>query len=398
VSEAHELPGVRAKNALIRRLEQASGDVASAALARMEETLPWFRAMPAETRAWIGLVAQAGVTAFIEWYRSPDGAAEIPRDVFGAAPRELARAVTLRQTVDMVRVTVDILEQTISDLAPTGDEGELREAVVRYSREIAFAAAQVYAAAAEQRGSWDARLESLVVDALVRDEIDDALNSRAAALGWATPANVAVLAGTKPAGEPQVVVTAIHRAARKAGLDVLAGAQGDRLVVVVGGRGDGDALAAAVLDEFGNGPVVLGPTVPDLLAAGRSARASLAGHHAAAAWPNAPRLVHANELLPERALDGDPDAREFLVEQVYRPLVAAGGDLLETVSTYLEQGTSLEATARAMYVHANTVRYRLRRLAEITGYAAGSPRDALALQVALALGRLDIERQIPPEL
>jgi hypothetical protein len=398
VSEAHDLPGVRARKALTRRLEQASGDVASAALARMEATLPWFRTMPAETKAWIGLVAQAGVTAFIDWYQSPDSSAEIPREVFGAAPRELARAVTLRQTVDMVRVTVDILEQQISALAPTGEEGELRDAVVRYSREIAFAAAQVYAAAAEQRGSWDARLEALVVDSLVRDEVDDALTSRAAALGWAAPANVVVLAGTRPSGEPQVVVTAIHRAARTAGLDVLAGVQGERLVVVVGGRGDGESLATAVLDEFGEGPVVLGPVAPDLLGAGRSARACLAGHHAAAAWPGAPRLVHASELLPERALDGDPDARTDLVERVYAPLVGSGGDLLETVATYLEQGGSLEATARVMYVHANTVRYRLRRVAELTGYAASTPREALALQLALALGRLGTEREAPPEL
>ena len=60
----------------------------------------------------------------------------------------------------------------------------MREAVLRYSREIAFAAAEVYAQAAEARGAWDARLEALVVDALLRGEADDSLRSRAAALGW----------------------------------------------------------------------------------------------------------------------------------------------------------------------------------------------------------------------
>ncbi len=86
------------------------------------------------------------------------------------------------------------------DLAAPGDEQRLREAVLRYSREIAFAAAQVYAQAAEARGAWDARLEALVVDALLRGEADDALRSRAAALGWASADQVTVVVGTTPPG------------------------------------------------------------------------------------------------------------------------------------------------------------------------------------------------------
>ena len=37
------------------------------------------------------------------------------------------------------------------------------------------------------------------------------------------------------------------------------------------------------------------------------------------------------------------------------------------MTTYLEQGYSLEATARLLFVHPNTVRYRLRRVSELTG-------------------------------
>ena len=48
------------------------GTLASAAIARMDEALPWYRAMPAENRSWVGLVAQAGIAAFVEWFRDPD--------------------------------------------------------------------------------------------------------------------------------------------------------------------------------------------------------------------------------------------------------------------------------------------------------------------------------------
>ena len=363
------------------------GTLASAAIARMDEVLPWYRAMPAENRSWVNLVAQAGVAAFVEWFRQPDAPQAISADVFGTAPRELTRAVSLQQTVELVRVVIAVVEEQIEQIAP-GDEAVVREAVLRYSREIAFAAAQVYAQAAEARGAWDARLESLVVDALLRGEADDSLRSRASALGWGSHDSVVVVVGNAPDAEPETVVDEIRRAARLAHLDVLTGVQGDRLVAIVGGARDPLRSTRALVAQFGPGPVVVGPAVPDLLGAATSAAAAVAGLHAAPAWPDAPRPVPADELLPERALAGDPLAREQLVREVYRPLQSTGTALVETVSAYLEQTSSLEATARVLFVHPNTVRYRLRRVGEVSGYAPSDPRQALTLRVALALGRL----------
>ncbi|NED09852.1 PucR family transcriptional regulator, partial [Streptomyces sp. SID6648] len=72
--------------ATLKRLEQSSGSLAAQAIARMDETLPWYRAMPPENRSWIGLVAQAGIAAFTEWFRRPDAPQAISTDVFGTAP------------------------------------------------------------------------------------------------------------------------------------------------------------------------------------------------------------------------------------------------------------------------------------------------------------------------
>jgi DNA-binding PucR family transcriptional regulator len=98
--------------------------------------------------------------------------------------------------------------------------------------------------------------------------------------------------------------------------------------------------------------------------------------------------VPADELLPERALTGDPEAERQLVEQVLRPLTEAGGALEQTLDAYFEAGGALASCARQLFVHPNTVRYRLRRIADLTGRAAGNPRDALVLRVGLAVGRL----------
>ena len=100
----------------------------------------------------------------------------------------------------------------------------------------------------------------------------------------------------------------------------------------------------------------------------------------------------ASELLPERALDGDETARASLIGEVYEPLLSGGTALLDTVMTYLEQGNSLEATARLLFVHPNTARYRLRRVAELTGIVPGNGRGGFELWTAVVLGRLAHKR------
>lgn len=377
-------------------MERASGRLATQAIAAMEQRLPWFATMPARQRSWVGLVAQAGFASFVSWLRDAERGADVGSDVsevFRAAPRELTRTITLRQTVDLVRVLVDVVESQVDSLAAPGEEMLLREAVLRFSREIAFAAAEVYARAAEARGSWDARLEALVVDALLRGEADDELRSRAAALGWTGAGPVAVVVGGRPTGDSEAVLDSLQRAARLDALDVLAAVQDDLLVVVLGGAAVPVTAARRLLPEFGAGPVVVGPAVADLSSAARSAEAALAGLRAAAAWPAAPRPVLASDLLPERAIDGDPEARRLLLEEIYRPLAKAGGALLETVGMYVETAGSIEGAARALFVHPNTVRYRLRRVTDVCGCLPSNPRDAFTLQVALVLGRLASDLQ-----
>jgi DNA-binding PucR family transcriptional regulator len=394
--------GPRVNAETVRRIERATGALGTAAIAAMDKRLPWFRSMSAENRSWLGLVAQAAIAAFLDWIRHPERNRPAVTQVFGTAPRELARAVSLQHAVEMVRVIIDAVEAQVDELAAPGNEAELREAVLTYAREIAFSAALVYARTAEARGAWDARLEALVVDSLVHGETDDSLRSWASALNWSS-SPVAVVVGTigdeddeerkghAPAGvEP--LLEDLRAQARRARLDLLAGVHGNRLILVVGGIDDPIAAAERFAGRFGPGPVIAGPLVRDLRTASVSARAALAALRAAPAWPDAPRPAGADDLLPERALDGDPDARAALISDVYEPLLGGGHALLDTLTTYLEQGSSLEATARLLFVHPNTVRYRLRRVAELTDYTPSAGRDGFTLWVAVALGRLAAKR------
>jgi hypothetical protein len=385
--------GGRVRDETIARLEQATGALGTAAMLAMDQRLPWFREMSAENRSWLGLLAQAGVAAFVDWIKHPErNKPAVGGEVFGTAPRELARAVSLQQAVEMVRVVVDVVEAKVHELAAPGGEAELREAVLRYTRDVAFGTAQVYARTAEARGAWDARLEALVVDSLVRGDVDDGMQSWASALNWSF-SPVTVIVGTAVGSDPEVLIDEFRSLARRARLDLLAGVHGQRLLLVVGGGGD-DPLESArrFAGRFGPGPVVVGPPVPDLQSAVMSAAAALAGQRAAAAWPEAPRPVMASDLLPERVLDGDESAKATLLATVYEPLLGGGSALLDTVMTYLEQGNSLEATARLLFVHPNTVRYRLRRVTELTGITPSDGRGGYTVWTAVVLGRLTHKR------
>jgi hypothetical protein len=370
-------------------IERAAGALATASVARMDEQLPWFRELPADQRAWVMLVAQAGVRSFVEWLREAGGDQEVSDEIFDAAPRALARSISLQQTVQLIKITIEVVEDQVPHLATAGEERAVADAMLRFSREVAFAAARVYARAAETRGLWDARLQALLVDSLLRGDSSDEVAGRAAALGWSDASPVSVAVGRSPGGEAAAVLHTLHRLARRMDVEVLGGVHGDRLVIVLAGPADPLASAEKLLVAFGDGPVVVGPVVPGLDEATTSARAALAGFRAAPAWPSAPRPVDASELLPERVLAGDVEARRILRQDVYGVLLRAGGELLETLDAFFAAGSVLESTARTLFVHPNTVRYRLRRIGEVTGFLPGDPRDALALRLALTIGRLD---------
>lgn len=373
---------------IAQRLTRASGALSTAALTRMEQELPWVGQLPAEDRSWIGLIVQAGIKSFIDWYRETDPDARVSAEVFGVAPRALATEISFEQTVALVRLSISVVEENIDDVLGQDDAAGVRPVLNGYARELAFATAEVYARAAEQRGAWDARLEALVVDAVLRGPDnggDDDLLSRASALGWRGGGHVVVVVGSLGS---EAAIDAVRRFAHDHQLDCLSAVQGKRLVVLLGGVDAIGRPAARLADVFAEGPVVVGPVVAGLDEARRSAEAALSGLRAAPGWADAPRPVAADDLLPERALDGDSEARMQLVEQVNDPLVAGGAVVLETVRVYLDNGSSIEAAARALFVHPNTVRYRLRRAAELTGLTPSSPRDSYTLRAALTLGRL----------
>lgn len=155
------------------------------------------------------------------------------------------------------------------------------------------------------------------------------------------------------------------------------------LVLLPGDPGVPDRLVALV-----------GPTVPVALAgpAGtgldqlvREARAVLAAAHLRGLTGR----VGLDAVPLEAYLLGAGDAAAAAliarVDQLDEPSGRVPTRLLETLRAYLAHDGSLEACATAMYVHRNTVTYRLRRIRERTGLDPTRMADLAALSAGLLL-------------
>lgn len=75
---------------------------------------------------------------------------------------------------------------------------------------------------------------------------------------------------------------------------------------------------------------------------------------------------------------------EVLPGQVLESLSA---ELRETIFAFLEHGQQVADTARSLYIHRNTLLYRLDRVTELTGYDIRKPIQGWTLWVALTLCR-----------
>ncbi len=82
------------------------------------------------------------------------------------------------------------------------------------------------------------------------------------------------------------------------------------------------------------------------------------------------RGVHPlTDLAAETALAAHPAMGDTLAEEFLGPLNPKSGfhhELVATALCYLDHGRRIGATAAVLHIHANTVRYRLDRLAELT--------------------------------
>jgi DNA-binding PucR family transcriptional regulator len=83
----------------------------------------------------------------------------------------------------------------------------------------------------------------------------------------------------------------------------------------------------------------------------------------------------------------DDDALRLYCDSVLGPLEDASGDygdeLLRSLEAFIEQNGQWERAARELFCHRHTLRYRIRRVEQLTGRDLGSARDRIEFWLAL---------------
>jgi purine catabolism regulator len=170
----------------------------------------------------------------------------------------------------------------------------------------------------------------------------------------------------------------------------------------------GRALLCAVIDGRAGDPV-------DVAATLRSALAATQGRVRAAASRRAPvgslrRAFHEARCALEATSLADGDAPEVashrdlgaftlllslqdedalrlysdgLLEPIERTEGEYGGELLRSLEAYIEHNGNWERAARELYCHRHTLRYRIRKIEELTGRDLSRATDRIELWLAL---------------
>lgn len=369
----------------IKQLRVASETLRPTLARSMQAEHGWFRGLPQSRQKVLVNVASAGIAGFADWLENPKTRDLVPQRLLESSPQELIKSLSLQETLQLLK----IVNAAIAELLP-GDEitKELQGFALSYS----FAAADLYSRASERGGLWDSQLEALIIDSIVSGEREQDISSRVNALGWRGRGSVAALIGTST---PEFDVDLMRKAARSHKADILVGTAATKLVTIIGFRdnelANGESfwrVATDLSQTFGAGKVILGPKVENVNLARKSVRSALSALAVSENLSFVDKLQRSRDFLAERALNGDQIAKQTLVSEVYEVLAEDNPELLRTLIHFFAAGNNLEATAKGLFVHPNTIRYRLTKIAKLIKLNPLDARESFTLRVSMTLGAI----------
>ena len=191
----------------------------------------------------------------------------------------------------------------------------------------------------------------------------------------------------------------------------LTGRAGDAVTAAVPADADGDAVERAA-EAVAVARARVAALAPGLRVSAGIGAVARAAPEFAASYAGAKRCIdvlrrldRAGETLSADELgilglfvdSARPDELETLARQVLGPVLErdarTGSALFRTLESYLAAGCDARACARELYVHVNTVKYRLRQVQELCGLDLRDPHDLLRATMARLIVRLLGDRE-----
>ena len=220
----------------------------------------------------------------------------------------------------------------------------------------------------------DVNLRRELVDDLVAGTDEDGAYSRAGALGHDLHGPHYVVVVHCP-GADSALAAAAGRAATALHMDYMMGRHAGLVVLITSGRPEPDALYREVSRQWGKPACAIGigsrcespRECPESFDTARRAL-HVRLHSAQPAGASAYDELGFYHLVDT----ADPSAVEDFIREWLGLLIDYDGsknsDLVQTLSEYLDCGGNYDESAAALRIHRSTLRYRLSRIAELTGH------------------------------
>ncbi|MEA2480925.1 MAG: hypothetical protein QOJ07_2847, partial [Thermoleophilaceae bacterium] len=258
----------------------------------------------------------------------------------------------------------------------------LAEALFAYVDELSAESAEGYAEEQALTNGARERERERMIEILLRRPPADAVvvQAQAARAEWLLPerfAPVALPAALRSPGQ-------LHHRLPAGSL----AAAFDGMTVALVPDLDSPGHAAELGRALGGAPAARGAGVAPAAAAEQIERVLLAARLQAAGVLPAGGVIATDDHLVDLILHRDTAAAAALADRVLAPLDALAPAtrerLTDTLSAWLDHAASTTATAQAMHVHPQTMRYRLRQLEEVLGPGRlDTPDGRLELQLGL---------------
>lgn len=362
-------------------------------VAEIYEEVPAYRALHTSQLTEVRAITAWLVTRSMElWVR---GAKRLPpEDVERLRGIGRARAADGRSIGAVVRahrvgsaVAVRLIRERAGDRLDTADVFALGELWLTSLDQISESLSLGHAEAADRLDADRERARRALLDDLLigRQSSPGAIRDRSRTLGL-TPPDPAVLVVIEPAGDAgeveAMVSTLLEPSAARTGADPLVTTRSGRVVVLVSAE-DAAHVTRVLMDRGRRGCVLEPRGLSDMSWAYRLADGALE-----TAPPHAlgeDGLLREADACVLALLNGGGIAPATVRRTVLGPLLdPTNRHLLETLGAYFREGAATTA-AEELHVHAQTLRYRLRRVRELTGHDPHRPWPRFVLETACAI-------------